>query len=465
MNKVKSKESASTKRMSDLLSLAKRRGFVFPSSEIYGGIANTWDFGPLGVLMKNNIKSEWWKTFIQSRNDMVGLDAAILMNPKVWIASGHVANFNDAMVDCTNCHNRFRADHLIEDSLQINAEGLSLEDMSKVIEENGIMCPVCGGTLTKARKFNTMFATNLGPVEDPESKVYLRPETCQAIFVDFKNILNATRKKLPFGVGQIGKSFRNEITPGNFIFRVLEFEQMEIEYFVRPGEDMQHFDTWLDGMHTWLQSLGLQSENLRLREHDEDERSFYSSKTVDIEYHFPFGWKELQGVADRTDYDLKQHATFSGEDLSYYDEETKEKVIPYVIEPSIGVERLFLALFADAYQEEEVKEGDMRIVMHLDPRIAPIKAAVLPLMKRDGLDEKAKAILGKLQKQFSVLYDETGSIGKRYRRQDEIGTPLCFTTDYQTLEDETVTVRYRDSMQQERISIAKIEQIVADLLK
>jgi glycyl-tRNA synthetase len=457
-------KAQTNKLMESIVSLAKRRGFVYPSSEIYGGLANTWDYGPLGAILKNNIKMAWWHDFIQTRMDMVGLDAAIFMNPEVWVAAGHVASFNDALVDCTNCKNRFRADHLIEDKLNINAEGLSIEDMNKIIEENGIMCPICGGPLTKVRKFNTMFSTHLGPVADDSSIIYLRPETCQAIFVDFKNILNSTRKKLPFGVGQIGKAFRNEITPGNFIFRVLELEQMEIEYFVKPGEDMQYFDKWLKRLHDWDVSIGLNPDHLHYHEHGDGERAFYSAKTIDIMYDFPFGRKELQGIADRTDYDLKQHMKFSGQDLSYFDEETKQSIVPFVIEPSSGVDRMFLALLCDAYEEEEIKEGDVRTVLHFNPRIAPVKAAVLPLMKKDGLDEKAKEIAQNLMKTYSVQYDETGSIGKRYRRQDEIGTPVCITVDYDSLKDDTVTVRDRDSMEQKRVKIADVETYIASLV-
>jgi len=450
--------------MNAIVSLAKRRGFVFPSSEIYGGLANTWDYGPLGVLMKKNIKEAWWQRFIMSRDDMVGLDAAILMNPAVWVASGHVSNFHDALVDCKSCRSRFRADHLIENTLNIQAEGLSLADMTKVIEENKIDCPNCKGKLTAARQFNTMFTTHLGPLEESESVVYLRPETCQAIFVDFVSILNSTRKKLPFGVGQIGKSFRNEITPGNFIFRVLELEQMEIEYFVKPGDDVAAFEVWLKAMQDWYADLGIKKENLRVREHEADERSFYSSRTVDIEYKYPFGWKELQGIADRTDYDLKQHAKASGQDLSYFDEETKERIVPYVIEPSVGVDRLFLTLLADAYEEEVInkEKNDIRTVLHLHPGIAPVTIAILPLMKKDGMAEKAKELYTKLAKRFSVQYDESGSIGKRYRRQDEIGTPFALTIDYDTLKDDTVTIRYRDSMKQERIKISDVSSIVME---
>jgi len=441
-----------------LVSLAKRRGYVFPGSEIYGGLANTWDYGPLGVELKNNIKKHWWDTFVTSREDMVGLDCAILMNPKVWEASGHLKSFTDPVVDCKQCGQRFRGDDLLEKKLKTSVAGKSIKEISRLIKENKIACPYCGTKdFTEARQFNLMFKTFQGILEDTASTVYLRPETAQGIFVNFKNVLNTTRKKLPFGIAQIGKSFRNEITPGNFIFRTREFEQMEIEYFVKPGEEKKYFDEWKELCWNWFIGLGMNEKKLRLREHGKDELSHYSNMTLDIEYEFPFGWGELFGLASRTDYDLKQHNQFSDEELKYYDEETKEHIIPYVVEPSFGVDRTMLAFMVDAYTEEKVK-NETRVVMKLSKDIAPVKIAIFPLKRNEErLVQTAHRITETLKEKYAVQYDDTGSIGKLYRRQDEVGTPYCITVDFQTVEeDKAVTVRDRDSMEQERIPMDKL---------
>lgn len=452
------------KSMDKLVALCKGRGFVYAGSEIYGGLANSWDYGPLGVELKNNVKRAWWKKFVQENPHNVGLDSAILMNPQVWVASGHVATFNDPLIDCKSCKMRHRADKLAEEWNQANnVSGVVLEafdndQLVTYIKDNGITCPNCGkAEFTDIRKFNLMFKTFQGVNEDTAAQIYLRPETAQGIFVNFKNIQRTTRKKVPFGVCQVGKSFRNEITPGNFIFRIREFEQMELEFFCKPGTDLEWFNYWRAYCHDWLNKLGIREENLRLRDHEKEELSHYSNATTDFEFQFPFGWGELWGVADRTDFDLKAHQTTSGENMEYFDQETNEKYIPYVIEPSLGADRVTLAFLIDAYDEEVVdaEKNDTRIVLHLHPALAPIKCAVLPLSKK--LSEPAEAVYHKLQKHFMVEFDDAGSIGKRYRRQDEIGTPLCLTFDFDSLEDGCVTVRDRDTMVQERI---KIEDLV-----
>lgn len=457
--------------MEKIVSLAKRRGFVYPGSEIYGGLANTWDYGPLGVELKNNIKRAWWNNFVSQKEDMFGLDASILMNPKVWVASGHVAGFSDPMIDCKNCKQRFRVDHLVEDVLNLKVEGLSPEDLDKIIKENNLKCPSCKSQdWTEARKFNLLFETSVGSISGEKSIVYLRGETAQAIFVDFKNVLNSSRKKIPFGIAQIGKAFRNEITPGNFIFRTLEFEQMEIEYFIREKDWIKYFNYWQDEMQKWIfDILQIKKENIRLREHTKEELSFYSKKTVDFEYNYPFGgFKELYGLAYRTDYDLTNHQTQSGEDMSYFDQETNERFVPHVIEPSMGVDRTFLALMLDSYNEEKALtaegEEDTRVVLKFPKNLAPIKIAILPLSKKEELSVPAKEIYNKLKMKYTCEYDETQSIGKRYRRQDEIGTPYCITVDFDTLQDKAVTVRDRDTMKQERIAIAELDKYFGEKL-
>ncbi|MBI5411578.1 glycine--tRNA ligase [Candidatus Peregrinibacteria bacterium] len=449
--------------MEKVVSLCKRRGFVFPGSEIYGGMANTWDFGPLGVEMKNNIRRWWWNFFVQRRKNMVGIDAAILMNPKVWQASGHVANFNDAMIDCKECKGRFRADHLIEEAIpDVKVEGLDVKALSKLIEENKIPCPTCGKrNFTSARKFNLLFETHIGAVEKDSAAVYLRGEIAQGMFVNFKSVLGTSRQKIPFGIAAAGKAFRNEITPGNFLFRTVEFDLMEFEYFIRETEWEKTFDYWLKEMHSWLDFIGIRRERTRVREHDKKELSHYSKRTVDIEYRTPFGWKELYGLAYRTNFDLKNHTEKSGEDLNYFDPETNEKFIPHVIEPTFGWSRTFLILLLEAYTEEEVKNGksetETRVVLKLDPKIAPYKAAILPLMNKPELAAVADKIFAELSPSFSINLDVTGSIGKRYRRQDEIGTPKCITIDFDTLRDSTVTIRDRDTMQQVRVKIKELK--------
>lgn len=446
--------------MDKIVNLCKSRGFIFPGSEIYGGLANSWDYGPLGVQMKNNIKAAWWKKFVQQNPYNVGLDCAILMNPTVWQASGHLGGFSDPLMDCKSCKSRHRADDLIEAYMkkhgcEENISAWSNEDFEKYTSEHKIPCPICGKSdFTPIRKFNLMFKTFQGVTEDSSSTVYLRPETAQGIFVNFKNVQRSTRKRVPFGIAQIGKSFRNEITPGNFIFRVREFEQMELEFFCKPGTDLEWFAYWKDFCKNWLLEIGIKEENLKLRDHDKEELCFYSKATTDFEFKFPFGWGELWGVADRTDYDLSQHAKFSGKDMSYLDPVTNEKYIPYVIEPSLGVERLMLAYLCNAYDEETLENSESRVVMHFHPAIAPYKVAILPLQKNMG--EKAREIYENLSQHFMCDYDEAGSIGKRYRRQDEIGTPFCVTIDFDTLEDDTVTVRERDSMQQIRIKTSEL---------
>ena len=456
------------KTMDKIVALCKNRGFIFAGSEIYGGLANSWDYGPLGVELKNNVKKAWWKKFVQESKYNVGLDSAIIMNPRTWVASGHLGGFSDPLMDCKVCRSRHRADKLIEDyafqnSLDVNPASMTDEEMYNFIKENHIVCPDCGsGDFTNIRKFNLMFKTFIGVTEDSTNTVYLRPETAQGIFVQFKNVQRSTRKKLPFGIGQIGKSFRNEITPGNFVFRTREFEQMELEFFCKPGTDLEWFKYWRGFCENWLVTLGMRRENMRLRDHSPEELCFYSKATTDIEFLFPFGWGELWGIADRTDYDLTQHQNESGESLEYFDPETNEKYIPYVVEPSLGADRVTLAFLCDAYDEEviDAEKNDTRIVLRLHPALAPVKVAVLPLSKK--LSEKADEVLTLLSKDFTTEYDESGSIGKRYRRQDEIGTPLCVTVDFETLEDGCVTVRDRDTMQQERISISELKAYISE---
>ena len=453
------------KTMDKIVALCKGRGFIFPGSEIYGGLANTWDYGPLGVELKNNVKKAWWKKFVQENKYNVGLDAAILMNPQTWVASGHLAGFSDPMMDCRECHERFRADKLIEDYctetgfvLDRPIDAFSQAELKAFVEDHNIPCPTCGKhNFTDIRQFNLMFKTFQGVTEDSKNTVYLRPETAQGIFTNFVNVQRTTRKKMPFGIAQIGKSFRNEITPGNFIFRVREFEQMELEFFCKPGTDLEWFAYWREFCHNWLLAIGLKEENIRLRDHDPEELCFYSKATTDFEFLFPFGWGELWGVADRTDYDLTQHQNTSGKDLTYFDPETNERYIPYVVEPSLGVERTVLSVLCDAYDEEVIDEAknDVRTVLHLHPALAPIKAAILPLSKK--LSDKAGEIFADLSKYYNVDFDETGSIGKRYRRQDEIGTPICITYDFESEADGCVTVRDRDTMEQVRIPVTELK--------
>ncbi len=450
--------------METIVSIAKQRGFVFPGSEIYGGLANTWDYGPLGIELKNNIKKAWWKKFIQESPTNVGIDAAILMNPKTWVASGHIGNFNDPMIDCKACKSRHRADKIIEDALDVKGiemvvDGLSFDDMKKLIDEHHIVCPTCGKfDYTDIRQFNLMFKTFQGVTESSTNEIFLRPETAQGIFVNFKNVQRSMRKKVPFGIGQIGKSFRNEITPGNFTFRTREFEQMELEFFCKPGEDLEWYAYWREFCKDWLLNLGMKEETIRLREHDQDELSHYSNATVDIEYKFPFGWGELWGIADRTDFDLKQHMEHSNEDFTYIDPLTNERYVPYVIEPSLGADRVTLAFLINAYEEEQLEGDDTRNVMRFHPALAPFKAAILPLSKK--LSEPAGELFAELSKHFMVDYDESQSIGKRYRRQDEIGTPFCITYDFDSAEDGQVTVRHRDSMEQTRMPIVDVKAYI-----
>jgi len=450
--------------MDKIVNLAKARGFVFPGSEIYGGLANTWDYGPLGIELKNNIKKAWWQKFVQESPHNVGLDAAILMNPKVWEASGHTSNFNDPMIDCKKCNTRHRADKLIEDALnakdiELIVDGLSFDKMKELIEEHNIVCPSCGAMdYTDIRQFNLMFKTFQGVTESSTNEIFLRPETAQGIFVNFKNVQRSMRKKMPFGIAQIGKSFRNEITPGNFTFRTREFEQMELEFFCKPGEDMEWYAFWRDFSKNFLLNLGLTETNMRLREHDDDELSHYSKGTVDIEYKFPFGWGELWGIANRTDFDLKRHMEFSGEDFNYLDPITNEKFVPYCIEPSLGADRVTLAFLTDAYDEEVLEGDDKRTVLRFHPALAPVKAAVLPLSKK--LAESADKVYAELRKHFVVQYDDSQSIGRRYRRQDEIGTPFCITYDFDSEDDQKVTIRHRDSMEQIRLPISEVKDYI-----
>ena len=457
------------KTMEKIVALAKARGFVYPGSEIYGGLANTWDYGPLGVELKNNVKKLWRKKFIQETPYNVGLDAAILMNPQTWVASGHVGGFSDPLIDCKECKTRHRADKLIEEWMHEHGcdevvDGWSDEKMLSYMKENHISCPNCGKeNFTDIRKFNLMFKTFQGVTEDSTAQIYLRPETAQGIFVNFKNVLRTTRRKLPFGIAQIGKAFRNEITPGNFTFRTREFEQMELEFFCKPGTDLEWFEYWRNFCKKWLLDLGIKEENIRLRDHSKEELVFYSKATTDIEFAFPFGWGELWGIADRTNYDLSRHMEHSKQDLSYLDPETNEKYIPYVIEPSLGCDRATLAFLCNSYEEEEIAEGDTRTVLHLHPALAPYKVAVLPLSKK--LSEKATEVYEKLAKDFMCDYDEAGSIGKRYRREDEIGTPYCVTIDFDTLEDNQVTIRDRDTMEQVRVSIDELNDWVKNKIE
>ena len=455
--------------MDKIVGLCKNRGYVYPGSEIYGGLANTWDYGPLGVELKNNIKKAWMKKFVQESKYNVGLDAAILMNPEVWVASGHVGNFSDPLIDCKECKTRHRADKLIEEwaheqGKDMIADGMSDEQLINFIKENHIPCPNCGKeNFTDIRKFNLMFKTFQGVTEDSKSEIYLRPETAQGIFVNFKNVMRTTRRKLPMGIAQIGKAFRNEITPGNFTFRTREFEQMELEFFCKPGTDLEWHKYWKEFCENWLLSLGMKKENIRLRDHSPEELSHYSNGTTDIEFTFPFGWGELWGIADRTDYDLKQHMEHSKEDMTYLDPETNEKYVPYCIEPSLGCDRVALAFLCNAYDEEEIAEGDVRTVLHLHPALAPYKVAVLPLSKK--LSEKAEEVYSNLSKKFMCDYDEAGSIGKRYRREDEIGTPYCVTIDFDTLEDDCVTIRDRDTMEQVRVKIDELENWIQEKIE
>ncbi len=457
------------KTMEKIVALCKGRGYVYAGSEIYGGLSNTWDYGPLGVEYKNNVKRAWWKKFVTESPYNVGLDCAILMNPQVWVASGHVGGFADPLMDCKECKSRHRADKLIEDFCHekgedIVVDGWSNEEMLRYIDENGINCPDCGKhNFTDIRKFNLMFKTFQGVTEDAKAEIYLRPETAQGIFVNFKNVARTSRKKVPFGIAQVGKSFRNEITPGNFIFRTREFEQMELEFFCKPGTDLEWFKYWKDYCRDFLLTLGMKEENIRLRDHSPEELSHYSNATTDIEFMFPFGWGELWGIADRTDFDLTQHQNHSGESMEYIDQITNERYVPYVVEPSLGADRVALAFLCEAYDEEEVGEGDTRVVLRLHPALAPVKAAILPLSKKLG--EKADEVYQMLIKKYNCEYDDAGSIGKRYRRQDEIGTPVCITIDFDTLEDGCVTLRDRDTMEQKRIRIEEIDAYMQNMLE
>ncbi|MBS5881659.1 MAG: glycine--tRNA ligase [Lachnoanaerobaculum sp.] len=454
--------------MEKIIALAKSRGFVYPGSEIYGGLANTWDYGNLGVELKNNVKAAWWQKFIKESPYNVGVDCAILMNPQTWIASGHLGSFSDPLMDCKECHERFRADKIIEDYMQENnvtiegsVDAWSNDEMKKYIDEHEIACPTCGKhNFTDIRQFNLMFKTFQGVTEDAKNVVYLRPETAQGIFVNFKNVQRTSRKKVPFGIGQIGKSFRNEITPGNFTFRTREFEQMELEFFCKPGTDLEWFEYWRGFCRDWLIALGIKEDQMRLRDHDKEELSFYSNATTDIEFLFPFGWGELWGIADRTDYDLGRHQEVSGQDLTYFDDETSERYIPYVVEPSLGADRVTLAFLCAAYDEETLEGGDTRTVLHFHPALAPVKIGILPLSKK--LNEGALKISEELSKYYNVEFDDRGNIGKRYRRQDEIGTPFCITYDFDSENDNAVTVRDRDSMEQVRIPIAELKAYFED---
>ncbi len=450
------------KTMDKIVALAKSRGFVYAGSEIYGGLANTWDYGPLGVELKNNVKKAWWKKFVQQNQYNVGVDCAILMNPEVWVASGHVGGFNDPLMDCKDCKERFRADNIIEDYMKENGiqdspDGWTNQQMTDYINEKNIPCPSCGAhNFTDIRQFNLMFKTHAGVTEDAKNVVYMRPETAQGIFVNFKNVQRTTRKKIPFGIGQIGKSFRNEITPGNFTFRTREFEQMELEFFCKPGTELDWFKYWKDFCYNWLKSLNIDEKNLVMRDHEQAELAHYSNATTDIEYMFPFGKGELWGIASRTDFDLKAHTNHSGETLDYFDPTTNEKYIPFCVEPSLGADRVTLAFLCEAYDEEELEGGDVRTVLHFHPALAPIKAAVLPLSKK--LSEQAMEVYSMLSEEFNCEFDDAQSIGKRYRRQDEIGTPFCITYDFESAEDLSVTVRDRDSMEQERVKIADLKE-------
>ncbi len=463
MSRENSREDSSLRQ---IVSLAKRRGFVYPGSEIYGGLSNTFDYGPQGIEVLNNLKKLWWQYFVHKREDVLGLDSGILLHPKVWEASGHVANFNDPLMDCKACKSRFRVDKFLEERKGEGfATGLSLEEMTRIVAEENYKCPNCGAekSFTPARQFNLMFKTSHGASEMDSLEIYLRPETAQGIFINFRNILQTSRVKIPFGIAQIGKSFRNEIMARQFIFRTREFEQMEMEYFCEPGTQKEWFSHWVDYCMNWLINVvGLKRSSIRIRDHEPQELSHYSDKTSDIEFKFPFGWGELWGIASRTNYDLSQHEKFSGEDLKYTDQETRKKYIPYVVEPALGLNRLFLAVLTDAYEEEKLEDGEVRTVLRLNPRVAPVKIAVFPLMKRDGLAEKAREVYKMLLEHWYCEYDDGGAIGKRYRRQDEIGTPYCITIDYNTLEDNTVTIRNRDTMSQERIPVTSLKAYFID---
>jgi len=464
MSQTKNQQIQET--LKPIVALCKRRGFIYPGSEIYGGFANTYSFGPYGTELKKNIKDLWWSTFVQKRRDMVGLDGPILLHPKAWMASGHLEGFNDALIDCKSCKSRFRCDHLIEEALHQNADGMTLQQMTDLIQKQKVKCPKCGAQdFTEARNFNLMFHTQMSKTGSDGDVAYLRPETAQAIFLDYKNIVDTMRVKIPFGVAQIGKAFRNEITPGNFVFRVIEFEQMEIEYFIREAEWQKTFSDWLASMHHWCKLIGLNPARIHDKEHPKEQLSHYSKRTVDIVYDFPFGTSELYGLAYRTDFDLSRHAEFSGQKLEYTDPETREKFVPHVIEPTFGVERTLLALLCDAYEEEQLENGEMRTVLHLAPRIAPVKAAIFPLMKKEPLVQKAEHVFEQLQPFMHCEYDESGAIGKRYRRQDELGTPFCITIDFDTLENDTVTLRDRDTMKQERVPISELLQLLLMKIK
>lgn len=461
MSKVKNIQDS----LKSIVALCKRRGFIYPGSEIYGGFANTYSFGPYGAQLKKNVKDLWWQTFVQKRRDMVGLDGPILLHPKAWAASGHLEGFNDAMIDCKACKSRFRCDHLIEEALSMSADGMPLEQMTELVQSKKVKCPKCGAQdFTSARNFNLMFSTHMSKTGTEGDLAYLRPETAQAIFLDFKNIIDTMRVRVPFGVAQIGKAFRNEITPGNFVFRVIEFEQMEIEYFIRKEHWEKTFEEWLKAMHDWCQLIGLKKARVHEKEHPKEQLSHYSKRTVDLVYDFPFGTSELYGLAYRTDFDLSRHAEYSGQNLEYTDPETREKFVPHVIEPTFGVERTLLALLCDAYDEEQLENGEMRTVLHLHPRIAPVKVGVFPLMKKEPLGPLAMTVFEKLQAHFVCEYDESGAIGKRYRRQDELGTPYCVTIDFDTVENNTVTLRDRDTMQQTRVAIDELAALLKEKL-
>jgi len=453
--------------LKNVVALCKRRGFIYPGSDLYGGFANTYSYGPYGSELKKNIRDMWWKRFIHAREDMVGMDGPILLHPKAWEASGHVAGFNDAMIDCKKCKARFRADHLVEKELNRDVEGLAVEELNALIQEHKLHCPKCGASeWTNARYFNLMFSTQMSKTAASQDDIaYLRPETAQAIFLDYKNIIDTMRVQIPFGVGQIGKAFRNEITPGNFIFRVIEFEQMEIEYFIKESDWELYFEKWLNEMWLWCEDIGLQKSHLSLLEHPKEKLSHYSKRTVDIMYNFPFGRQELYGLAYRTNFDLTQHSEHARVKLEYTDPKTNEKYLPHVIEPTFGLDRTILALLCEAYEEQALPNGEMRTVLHLSPKIAPVKAAIFPLMKKEPLAQKAKDLFDTLKNIWNVQYDEMGAIGKRYRRHDEVGTPFCLTVDFDTLEDNTVTIRERDSMQQTRIAIDKVIPYLAERLK
>ena len=454
--------------LKDIVALSKRRGFVFPGSDIYGGLANTFDYGPYGVELLRNIKNEWWRTFVHSRDDIVGLDSSIMLHSAVWEASGHLKSFNDPLIDCKNCRARLRADQYLEEKHKISTIDFDLEQIKEIFRQKAseFSCPQCGNksTFTEPRQFNLMFATKMGSLKDTEEMVYLRPETAQGIFINFRNIVDSSRVKVPFGIAQIGKSFRNEIIARQFVFRTREFEQLELEFFCVPGSQKEWFDYWLDFCSQWLYSLGISKENLRSRQHETKELSFYSDNTVDIEYNFPFGWGELWGIASRTDYDLKQHSKHSKKNLMYFDAARNESYLPYVIEPALGLNRLFLCILADSYRIEKPNTKEQRIYLKLDSRLAPIKAGIFPLQKKDGLLEIAQKIYKELAKNFTVDLDQNGSIGKRYYRQDELGTPFCFTVDYQSKTDNTLTVRYRDDLRQERINIDRVSDFLRDNL-